>query len=54
MCQKSHVIIFNYVFPHCWVPLLVLHLLKKEPDPLVILDSDFALLNQRRIALPKF
>ena len=57
MCQKSHdtCIIFYSVFSHCCVLLLVLHLLKKkEWFPLVILNSDFALLNHRQITLPKY
>ena len=57
MCQKIHdtCIIFYSVFSHCCVLLLVLHLLKKkEWFPLVILNSDFALLNHRQITLPKY
>ena len=57
MCQESHVtcIIFYSIFSHCWVLLLVYiyRKRKKEWYPLVIHNSDFALLNHRQIMLPK-
>ena len=46
---------YHIFFSHCCVLLLVLHLLKKkEWYPLVILNTDFALLNHRQIILPKY
>ena len=56
MCQKSHdaCIIFYCLFS-LLSSSLVLHLLKKkEWYPLVILNTDFALLNHRQIILPKY
>ena len=60
-----HVLYFIItIFSHCWVLLLVLHLLKKKKKERerengiytvhLILNTDFALLNHRQITLPKY
>ena len=58
-----HVLYFIItIFSHCWVLLLVLHLLKKKKRERengiytvhVILNTDFVLLNHRQITLPKY